>query len=137
MHCRARAETGARRRARRARFGAWWASFVELQRGERERAEAVGAAAEERARRGGLASAGTRMALRPERLYLAGTAKYRARATKEEARRRLLERGTRTRVEHATEIGPRLHEKSRTYRRWRDGANGNEDMATADGGNFI
>jgi len=38
MHCRARAEIEARRRAHRERFGAWWASFVELQRGERERA---------------------------------------------------------------------------------------------------
>ena len=62
MHCRARAEAEARRRARRARFGAWWASFVELQREERGRAEAVEAAADERARRGDLASAGTRMA---------------------------------------------------------------------------
>ena len=110
MHCRERAEAEAGKRTRRARFEAWWRSFVELQRGERERAEAMGAAAEERVRRGGLASAGTRMAPRPERLYLAGTAKYRARATKEETRRRLLGRGTRTRIEHAAEIGPRLHE---------------------------
>ena len=97
----------------------------------------MGAAADERARRGDLASAGTRMALRPERLYLAGTAKYRARATKEEAQRRLLGRGTRTRIEHAAEIGPRLHENLQLYGRWRVGANGNEGMATADGGNFI
>ena len=110
MHCRVRAEAEAKRRARGARFGAWWTSFVELQKRERERAEAVGAAADERARRGDLASAGTRMAQRPERLYLAGTAKYRARATTEEARRRLLTRGTRTRIEQAAEIGPRLHE---------------------------
>ena len=43
MHCRERAEAEAGRRTRRARFAAWWRSFAELQRGERERAEAVGA----------------------------------------------------------------------------------------------
>ena len=58
----------------------------------------------------GVAGIADGVAQRPERLYLAGTAKYRAWATKEEAQRRLLERGTRTRIEHAAEIGPRLHE---------------------------
>ena len=74
------------------------------------------------------------MALRPERLYLAGTAKYRARATKEEAQRRLLGRGTK----HASSMRRRSgRDCTRTYRRWRDGVKGSEDMATADGGNFI
>ena len=111
MRCHGRATERERLRVARGRFQWWAASYLRHVKEERGARAADAAADAERRRRGELASANTRMARMPARVYRSGVRTYTPRAAQHVIDRRLL--GTaprRTQITSAAEIGPRLHE---------------------------